>query len=489
MSWRRGDLTIGAALPCLLLGSVLLASCGGGDKGTGPSTSWPAPTATGAGAPLGPVVTATIGAAGGTLQSDDGAIRLDIPAGALGGDTEIGIQRISALSPGAVGDAIRLTPHGLQFTAPVTIRMPYDSAMIEGTAPEFLTIVTQQPDGTWLLLPASDVLLDTLTRTLVTQTTHFSDYSRLEGYQIRPPGAEVDPGKSVGLQVKLCTTVVEQSGGNFSAYAVDCAPPPPASSGPGDDLPPLPSAWVVDGNSWEVNGSRGGNARVGFVAGDREGGEYLAPQAPPAANPVAVSITVRNRRTRETKVLVSHIKVRDTCGPSLRAGTSVLLRDLCGPAALEGSSRSVVDDAHPLFRIDAHVTWVYDSATSVPGSLLSYKAVGTASFTAINTCIVISPSQHSWQLDDPQSGGTLTLSLPDSTWDGVGIALWPATYTDTCDPNSTPGQAAAGGGWFAGSGRFPSSLVIAGTQSVGGQTFTFDFGPQVSIRAGTTQRR
>lgn len=476
----------GSALGGIAL-AILLSSCGGGDKGNGPSGTSP-PAVTPAGTPVGPVATATIGAAGGNLLSDDGAVRLDIPAGALAGDTQIGIQRITARSPGAIGDAIRLTPDGLQFTTPVSITMPYDSAMVDGSAPELLTIATQQSDGTWQLLPAPQMVLDTVSRTLVFQTTHFSDYTRLQGVQIRPPSGEIDPGASIGLTVKVCTTIVDQSTSTTSAYAIDCEDSPAQPSGDEDPLFPLP-IFRADPASWSANGARGGNAAVGFVAGDMRSAEFIAPQAPPASNPVAVSVRVRDNRDRTVSTLVANIKIRNTCGPGVRSGASGLLRDLCGPAALQGSSRSVVDDAHPLFRIDAHVTWVYDSATSVPGSLLSYKAVGTASFTAINTCIVISPSQHSWQLDDPQSGGTLTLSLPDSTWDGVGIALWPATYTDTCDPNSTPGQAAAGGGWFAGSGRFPSTLVIAGTQSVGGQTFTFDFGPQVSIRAGTTQRR
>jgi hypothetical protein len=74
------------------------------------------------------------------LQNDDNSVRLEIPAGALGADTEIGLQRISAEAPGATGEAIRLTPEGLQFNTPVTIRVTYDSAMVDGSAPELMTI-------------------------------------------------------------------------------------------------------------------------------------------------------------------------------------------------------------------------------------------------------------------------------------------------------------------------------------------------------------
>ncbi|MFN8651240.1 MAG: hypothetical protein U0133_04990 [Gemmatimonadales bacterium] len=477
MSPGRGYLTIGATCAALSLGSILSTACGG-DSG-GPSGNRP-PAVTPPGTPTGPVVTATIGPAGGSLQSDDGLVRLEVPAGALAADASIGLQRISARAPGAVGEAIRLTPDGLQFSTPVTLHFAYDSQMVEGSAPALMTIVTQQDDGSWLLLGEDQVVRDTLNRRFVVTTTHFSDYSRLQGFQIRPPSGEIDPGASIGLTIKDCTTIVDQSTGTTSAYAVECENAPTVNAPDDDPLAPLPT-FRGDPASWAANGVRGGNASVGFVGGDGNSAEFLAPQAPPAANPVAVSVRVRDARDRTVSTLVANIKIRNSCGPSLRAGAGVLLRDVCAPPVFQGFSRSIVDDAHPLYRIEATVTWVYDTAGSVPGTVASYKAIGTTTFTAINTCIQISPSQHSWQLNDPQSGGTLTLSLPDSTWTGVGISLWQATYTDTCDPNSTPSQAAAGGAWFGGSGGFTSDLVIAGTQPVGGQTFTFDFSPNFPV--------
>ncbi len=66
--------------------------------------------------PIGEPAQATIGAAGGTLASADGRLVLDIPAGALGADTAIEIQRIEWEG----GGAWSLRPDGLAFASPIT---------------------------------------------------------------------------------------------------------------------------------------------------------------------------------------------------------------------------------------------------------------------------------------------------------------------------------------------------------------------------------
>lgn len=74
-------------------------------------------------------VSATIGAAGGTLAGPDG-VSVVIPPNALTQNTLIRIARTSAGAPALptenppAGAVYEFTPHGLVFNAPVTIRMP-----------------------------------------------------------------------------------------------------------------------------------------------------------------------------------------------------------------------------------------------------------------------------------------------------------------------------------------------------------------------------
>ena len=219
----------------LLAALTVLAACGGG-RATGPSPSRE-PAHTAVGTPTGPLVSQTIGAGGGTLASADGALTVTIPAGALASDQTIGVQAISAQSPGATGAAYRLTPEGLTFAQPVTLVFGYEAADISGSAPELLWIASQQADRSWLL--ATGVTLDPAAQTLTVSTTHFSDWTRLQGLQIRPPEGRLKPRESLTLTVKNCTTIVDVSTGNQSAYAIDCEDAPTTPTPPGDDdLPP-----------------------------------------------------------------------------------------------------------------------------------------------------------------------------------------------------------------------------------------------------------
>ena len=105
--WPLNGMLVGALL-------VLLSACNDDDTASVPPTE----------------ASATIGAAGGTLDGPDG-VQLVVPPGALTQDTAIRIARTDAGAPGLPSDytvstpVYEFTPHGLSFLAPVTIRMPY----------------------------------------------------------------------------------------------------------------------------------------------------------------------------------------------------------------------------------------------------------------------------------------------------------------------------------------------------------------------------
>lgn len=277
------------------------AACGG-DGAAGPGKHTP-PQTTAVGTSTGAAATQTIGPTGGSLTSGDGLLRVTIPAGALASATNVTIEPITALAPLALGAAYRLGPAGLEFASPVSIAFHYDESQLVGTTPELLWIVSQDSTGAWPYVSA--VVLDTTAKTLTVQSTHFSDWSTIEGMQIRPPSAEVDPGAHVALTYRYCF------GG---AIGYDCEPSSSPIPPDDDELPALPvGRGGPDATTWAVNGVVGGSATYGFVDGSDQGADYVAPpDAPEDQNPVAVSVRVLDHNGHTISTLVSNIKVRGT---------------------------------------------------------------------------------------------------------------------------------------------------------------------------------
>jgi hypothetical protein len=139
------------------------------------------------GTPTGEAFTANIGPAGGSIESADKRIRIDIPAGALAATQTISVQPITNNCPSGQGEAFRLTPHGLQFAKPATITFQYTENDLEGTFAEGLAIAWQTDKGEWKSTAGNQV--DTLNKQLSVQTTHFSDWSFFKSIFIDPKQA------------------------------------------------------------------------------------------------------------------------------------------------------------------------------------------------------------------------------------------------------------------------------------------------------------
>src|SRR5688572_24481287 len=115
---HMGRQTSGLAMALV---SLWAAACGGGGGSDPDAGGGLEPFVE---VPIGAPATATIGAAGGTLTSTDGHLRLDIPAGALAADTAIEIQQIEW--PEGLGWALR--PDGLAFALPVGATLTFGEA-------------------------------------------------------------------------------------------------------------------------------------------------------------------------------------------------------------------------------------------------------------------------------------------------------------------------------------------------------------------------
>lgn len=284
-------------LLCALLVSTL-AGCGGSSGGGGGNSSGQAPVATAVGTPNGTATTETIGAAGGTVSTPDGKITVTIPAGALTADTEIGIQPLTDTAQGGVGSGYRLTPEGQVFNQPVELTFEYDDTDLEGSDPEALDVATQITGGYWQWIEGA--VVDEGNRTVTLTTTHFSDWSLVTGYKIKPLSASVKGGLTVSLEVVFCHT----------------QDPEPDPNG-GDELAYL--GLTCDSNksypvsNWSVNGVAGGNGTIGTVSGNGATATYTAPNEPPTPNTVTVSADVNAKSLKTGKpvktVVISNITI------------------------------------------------------------------------------------------------------------------------------------------------------------------------------------
>ncbi len=188
IKWRAGG-----SLVC-----VLALGCGGG-AAKSPTPKPPEIAVTPVGAPHGGPSELLVPATGGTLASADGRLAVDIPADALATAQTLTLQPIADEAPGGVGPAYRLGPEGTTFAKPVTLTFHYTEDDLIGSEAATLAVAFQDAQGQWNALKSAT--RDEAGRTISVVTTHFSDWSLLQGFQLRPPSANVNPGDRVDLAV------------------------------------------------------------------------------------------------------------------------------------------------------------------------------------------------------------------------------------------------------------------------------------------------
>lgn len=281
----KGFFSLLASLLCFALG------CGGESS---PTPSAPDQVAvTDVGTPLGDAVGQEITESGGTLTSADGRLTVIVPAGALAGPTTLTIQSITNEAPGGVGAAFRLGPEGTTFETPVTLRFAYTAADLGGADEAGLEVSYQDVQQQWNALKRD--VRDAAASTIAVETGHFSDWSLVEDFQLRPPQAALKTGQSLELKVYFCSDQVEGSD-DLSQLRLFCR----------SDS----QLFAVD--QWAVNGVANGNASFGTIGGaTATSAKYTAPPSEPQQNPVAVSASTTDKKTKKKTVLSANVFITD----------------------------------------------------------------------------------------------------------------------------------------------------------------------------------
>ena len=242
----------------------------------------PTPLITAVGTREGSAVSKQVGAAGGTLASADGRIKVEIPAGALGSEQAIIIQPITNTLDFGIGLSYRITPHNVSFQKPVRITFSYTDAEVKNTNPEMLAIGYQNVDGSWKAV--GGVQIDKTNRTATVSTSHFSDWGFFPFVYLQPTDARVNTSEELDMTVMSVT------------------PEGAPSSEPGEKTVAapfeMPASYIL---KWNYSGT-------GSLQANGAKAHYKAPAQVPAANPEAVSVEIKMQKPG-TYLIVSNITV------------------------------------------------------------------------------------------------------------------------------------------------------------------------------------
>ncbi|MEP7277273.1 MAG: hypothetical protein ABI813_01405 [Bacteroidota bacterium] len=249
-----------------------------------PIDETPVPTAVGDA--VGAVVTKQIGVNGGAVTSSDGKVELQIPAGALSGNTTISIQAITNNAPNGISNGYRFTPDGMKFSTAATLKIHYTAGDIYGSLPDLLGIAFQDSTGLWWRV--NNFTNDQVNKAISAPMMHFSDWTLFEVMNITPPSAAIRTNKSMNLEVTYVN-------------AKD------------DDEMVSVLLHKVGKISW--------SATTGVLSATTDytdmSRHYKAPATIPSANPVAVSAQVQitfkyHGKTFNNTTLVSNITIYNT---------------------------------------------------------------------------------------------------------------------------------------------------------------------------------
>jgi hypothetical protein len=198
----------GLARTLMLAGTLALAAlavgCGGGGGGADEA---PPPVVS---VPIGPPVTQTVGAAGGTVLATASGMKvsLSIPDGALASDTAV---TITPQAP-AAGDVVslKLAPGGIFFAKPVTLVVEYPA----GQVPKAKSTLRQQlgADASYLV-----TTVDAAARTLSATLTTFGGTGLNSLATPAPGAASATAGRAQALGAKALADPALPSDGTLNA--------------------------------------------------------------------------------------------------------------------------------------------------------------------------------------------------------------------------------------------------------------------------------
>ncbi|MBO9591527.1 MAG: hypothetical protein J7599_01375 [Niabella sp.] len=264
------------------------------------------------GTSTGAAVTKTIGPAGGTLQSGNGALTITIPQGALSAETLIGIEPVTNTNVAGIGGSYRLTPHGQQFAKPVMLTCSWAANADSAGLLQTLGMAFQEDDGVWKFVGANNSNL--AQKTVSFNTTHFSDWSLMNRLSLAPYYAELETGQKQTIRALVFTDIITND--LLAPLANDPDGPYYERGYPVGNPVPLPSKFI---KSWELNGpGKITNATANAV-------EYQAPQSVNGSATATITVEL-NAPVTGKFMLLSTLKISSDEWVELSIGGGAVTR-------------------------------------------------------------------------------------------------------------------------------------------------------------------
>lgn len=393
------------------------------------------------GSPLGEFTGRTLGTAGGTLASHDGAIEVVVPAGAFAGDTPTETQPVENMAPEARWDALRVRLAAAP-KLPLVLKLRYDEAQDDEV--DTLRIAVQRPLGDWTSLPLTSV--NRTTRTLEAKVP--PEFLAAAG-STAATGVEFHVAQYVAMtllpreaRVRVGDSIEFVPWAHVRGYETNAAGCPLLPDGTSDCVlqPVLKARQLPLTNTkpgyeryWRVNFIEGGNATIGTIAPTGNvGARYTAPVRVPSPSTVRVVFHTGHTASGRVLNLSANVEIWDDAFN----GT---LDAIDGPSS-EGTT---------LFA-RAQTRWELDPATA-NGPVKRYKGNGTVKVWATDPdCSVISFSPDSSAIDT--TSPMVTLEVDESktpfTYKLTLVTIWQATFSATCNRGSVSVPSMpAGWGW------------------------------------------
>lgn len=176
--------------------TILLISCKKNDAGEPGKPSEPLRTLPGQ--LIGTATKVRIGANGGSIAMPDQYISIQVPAGAVGADTEFSIQEVEQNVVLGTGRLFRILPEGITLKKPVEITFHYTEDDVAGGNEDYLYPCYQDNDGLWHKVMACT--LNKANKTLKVATTHFSDWGVFREISIHSPKPEIGANEEIDLE-------------------------------------------------------------------------------------------------------------------------------------------------------------------------------------------------------------------------------------------------------------------------------------------------
>ncbi|RYZ52049.1 MAG: hypothetical protein EOO14_17225 [Chitinophagaceae bacterium] len=353
-------------------------------ESTEPDVVFSGGVATAVGTPDGSAsVKKNIGAAGGTLTSRDGRLKLTIPAGALATAQEVSIQAISNHNPLAVEKAYRIEPHGVEFAKPVSLVFSYADDDVANTLPEALGIAYQDGQGIWQAQRSATV--DKGTKTVTVTTTHFSDWTLFEKFYLLTSAKSLAVSGSADLEVVTTDDLL--------------APLTQGQQKPMGKKITLPGKYIQE---WKLTGA-------GKLQPSGATAVYKAPATVPAApNPVAISVKL-NLPQEGIHLLLSHIAIQNDGEIEVRIAGGAWFKHLASPAVkLANGYYAMADSDGDEYGKYVLIQWMggvgthgFKQPTSPTGTHVHYLITGGNNYT----CAYINASD-----EFVASGGGVTIT-------------------------------------------------------------------------------